>query len=206
MKPIETITDAQSHALIAALNTPRNRVLGLLMLDAGLRVGEAVQLTPFDVLTIDPNQPDAGLSPCHVSPVLTVPTTAAKKKRSRIIPMTTRLQQALLTYCPILYAANHNTAPLWLFPTRKGQTHLTTRQARRIIRNVALQAIAILVHPHVLRHTFATNMLRSTDLRTLQLLLGHKQLNTTQIYTHPTAEDLRQAIVKFQNLDRKPGN
>ncbi|GAH73030.1 unnamed protein product [marine sediment metagenome] len=50
------------------------------------------------------------------------------------------------------------------------------------------------VHPHILRHTFASRLMRTTNARIVQELLGHQHLSTTQIYTHPNQDDLKKAI------------
>jgi len=76
---------------------------------------------------------------------------------------------------------------------------LTPRSIQRMIKKYALKAgISIEVTPHVLRHTFATDLLRGgADLRSVQELLGHKNLSTTQIYTHVTNPQLREVHHKF---------
>ena len=65
-----------------------------------------------------------------------------------------------------------------------------TRTVSRWIGRLTEAAFAIRVNPHALRHTYATRMLRSSDLRVVQQLLGHRSLKSTEIYTHPTADDL----------------
>ncbi|GAH96402.1 unnamed protein product, partial [marine sediment metagenome] len=50
------------------------------------------------------------------------------------------------------------------------------------------------IHPHILRHTFATRLMSKTSMRVVQELLGHKNLSSTQIYTHPNNADLQEAI------------
>ncbi|MFP4645405.1 MAG: site-specific tyrosine recombinase/integron integrase [Candidatus Woesearchaeota archaeon] len=79
-----------------------------------------------------------------------------------------------------------------LFPGRKGEP-MTTRNVQKIISNAALKAgIAKQVTPHKLRHSFATHLLEEgNDVRVIQELLGHSNLQTTQIYTHVTNSTIR---------------
>lgn len=74
---------------------------------------------------------------------------------------------------------------------------LTTRGIQMILKNIVKKAaLTVHVHPHKLRHTFATHMLNEgADLRTVQELLGHENLSSTQIYTHVTKEHLRKVYM-----------
>lgn len=78
---------------------------------------------------------------------------------------------------------------------------LNPRSVQRMIKKYALQAgIAVDVTPHVLRHSFATNILKKgADIRSVQELLGHSNISTTQIYTHLTNQDLKKTHQKFHN-------
>ncbi|MEK7463764.1 MAG: site-specific tyrosine recombinase/integron integrase [Patescibacteria group bacterium] len=76
---------------------------------------------------------------------------------------------------------------------------LTSRSVERIIKHYAVKAgISKKVTPHVIRHSFATDLLRNgADLRSVQMLLGHANINTTQIYTHVTDSELKKIHKKF---------
>lgn len=78
---------------------------------------------------------------------------------------------------------------------------LTPRSVERIVKQYAVNAgISKKVTPHVIRHSFATDLLRNgADLRSVQMLLGHANIGTTQIYTHVTDSELRNIHKKFHN-------
>jgi len=161
----------------------RNVLAYLLMLDAGLRVGEVVALRYTDAYN--------GGHPCRT---LTLRGPISLKGSSREVPVSARLSRALERYTtdPLLIADWPLTQKMI---TNKPQGRpLTTRTIERIITAAAEKAIGRPVHPHVLRHTFATKLMRKTDIRTVQDLLGHKHISSTQIYTHPSMSDKRQAI------------
>jgi site-specific recombinase XerD len=80
-------------------------------------------------------------------------------------------------------------------------TRLTVRSIQRIVERYAHKAgIAKHVTPHTLRHSFATDLLTNgADLRSVQSLLGHSNIATTQVYTHVTDPQLKQAHKKFHS-------
>ncbi len=83
--------------------------------------------------------------------------------------------------------------------------NLTPRSIERIVRHYSIKAgISKKVTPHVLRHSFATDLLRNgADLRSVQMLLGHANISTTQIYTHITDAELKNIHKKFHGKGRK---
>jgi integrase/recombinase XerD len=86
----------------------------------------------------------------------------------------------------------------FLFPGRGGQGHLTRQAYWLKIRKYAREAGLPAIHPHTFRHSFATHLLEGgADLRTVQVLLGHANIVTTQIYTHVSREHLKSVHKKF---------
>lgn len=191
---IKCLTPAEVDALLSYLAShrptycpsitgPRNLLLVLLMLDAGLRVGELVQLTRMD-LWID-------ASPVHA---LLLRSEITKSKKERYIPLTGKIQSAITALYNIPGSLYFNAHDQWVFPGRNRNTHLTTRQVGRIINNISHNALTRTISPHTLRHTFATRLMRTTSVPVVQNLLGHANLASTQIYTHPSQSDLTEAI------------
>ena len=118
-----------------------------------------------------------------------------KGNKERLAPMGRQSKAALLNYVQqsrnlLLQAGQTTTAALFL---NKFGSRLSARSVRNIINKyVDTVAITQKVSPHTLRHSFATHLLNGgADLRTVQELLGHVKLSTTQIYTHLTKENIK---------------
>jgi len=166
----------------------RNHTIALLMLDAGLRVGEVVQMRTFDLYF-------------NTEPVtsITIRAAIAKNNRERTIPVSLRLSEALKMHYPNIECVFVKPETSYVFHCRDGRFPLTTRQVERIIRSAAMKSLGRPIHPHVLRHTFASRLMRKTNIRVVQELLGHKHLTSTQVYTHPNSDDLTKAINSIEN-------
>jgi tyrosine recombinase XerC len=146
---------------------------------SGMRVSEVVSLNRDDL-------PDSGDSLRVVG----------KGRKERMVFLGRAAREALAEYLalgrPRLFAAGRAPDPNALFLNKNG-TRLTDRSVRTIVHRYIEEA-ALKTHatPHTLRHSFATHMLENgADLRTVQELLGHASLATTQIYTHLSGEQLR---------------
>lgn len=189
MKSPETLSDTEASMLIKALITPRNRLLGLLLLDAGLRIGEAVQLLKTDLFFNLKAFESLRLSPNY-----------CKRCRGRTIPLSNRLQEAIEFYQATCWSRATNINSVWAFPGNSPNAPLKVRQARNIISSAGRKAIGRPINPHMLRHTFATRLMRVTNIRTVQELLGHSNLSSTQIYTHPGPADLKKAIDNIEHV------
>jgi integrase/recombinase XerD len=178
----KSLTEAEVEALLEApdLADPeglRDRSMFELLYATGLRVTELV-----------------GLRPEQVSLTQGVIRVVGKGGKERLVPMGDEAQSWLERFNregrPVLLGAR---LCQHLFPTRRGQG--MTRQAfwYRVKKHAQTAGIDKTISPHTLRHAFATHLLNhGADLRVVQLLLGHSDLSTTQIYTHVARERLQQ--------------
>lgn len=193
-KTPETLTWAESEKLLHTLRSNekdsdnystrlRNYTMALIMLDAGLRVGELINLRISQLIISE--EPTKSLQ---------IETANTKSKVGRLIPLSNKIQNALQNMYNDSW--NHWFGPCigYAFKKPTSESPLTARQVQRIIENAGIKAIGRKVHPHILRHTFATRMMQITTMRVVQELLGHENLSSTQIYTHPNGDDLRKAI------------
>lgn len=199
----ETLTNPQAQKLLdelllhnesksASLRSIRNHCIALLMLDAGLRVGEVVQLLQSDLIRA--NEPVTGLW---------IRSNITKNKSQRIVPLSIRIKDSLKIMQHHWWNPSKGTNTLDAFFALDSPNPLSARQIQRIIKRAAITALGRPIHPHILRHTFASNLMRITNARVVQELLGHKQLSSTQVYCHPNQTDLTNAI---RDLGKKPVN
>ena len=153
----------------------RDRSLFELMYSSGLRLAETVSLNLGDVDLKD-----------------ALVRVTGKGSKQRVVPVGTVAAKWIASWLgerPALAAATETA----LFVSRRG-TRLTARSVQaRLARWARIQGLDRPVHPHMLRHSFASHMLESSgDLRAVQELLGHADISTTQVYTHLDFQHLAQ--------------
>lgn len=161
----------------------RNYCMALLMLDAGLRVGELVALRVQDLFFNRRPVRNIIIKP-HMS----------KSKVEHSIPVSPQLSETLRIFFDIWWLDYEDPGQEFAFTNVSTNRPITTRQVERIICAAGWKALGHPVHPHVLRHTFASRLMRVTNSSTVQQILGHKYLSSTQVYCHPNEDDKRRAI------------
>jgi site-specific recombinase XerD len=161
---------SEISALLKAAGSPKHYALILLIYSSGLRVSEAVKLRAEDVIV------DRGI----------ILVRGGKGRKDRIAPLSKALLAAIRRF-----RAPDEPSP-FLFPSQAPGSHLTSRSAQKILAaTCARSGIGRSITPHVLRHSFATHLHEDgTDIRNIQLLLGHANSRTTDIYTHVSARSL----------------
>lgn len=142
----------------------RDTALFLMMYGCGLRIGEVLSLT------------------CGDAPKSDILNVIGKGQKERIVPVLPIVREAIDTYRKLCPFASENDAPLFVGKRGKAlNPGVVQRQVRRLRATLGLSQTAT---PHALRHSFATHLLaKGGDLRTIQELLGHASLTTTQRYT-----------------------
>jgi integrase/recombinase XerD len=155
----------------------------------------------------------------RVSELVTLPLAAARSRegfflvkgkggKERLVPINPAARQALAAYLDVRaefepQAARGNSR--YLFPSSGRQGHLTRRRCHQLLKQLALRAgmDPERLSPHVVRHAFATHLVEGgADLRSVQMLLGHADIATTQIYTHVASERLKATVTSAHPLAR----
>jgi len=156
----------------------RNYAMLCIYLNLGLRVSEALNLEVDDLDWISGK----------------VDVRAGKGNRDRVLWLTDRDLHTLKRWC-----AARPCDSSYLFCTLAGG-RMNDRYVREFVKRYALKAgIKKGVHPHTLRHSFATDLLRdSKNIRLVQKALGHVSISTTMLYTHIVDEQLEQALKNFR--------
>jgi site-specific recombinase XerD len=172
--------------LIAAARNLKHQTALSVAYGAGLRAGEVIALKVSDV----------------DSERMTLRVEQGKGGKDRYALLSPVLLERLRTWWRVGHAQGKILPGGWLFPGLDPVDRLSARQLNRAIKDAALAAkIDKRVSMHTLRHSFATHLLeQKVDIRVIQVLLGHKKLETTSVYTHVANELLRSVISPLEVL------
>ena len=198
--PPDVLSREEVGRLIEAAKGPepahiRTSCLVELLYGAGLRASECCDL-PLSAL------------PYGDSTTLII---RGKGDKERITPLGRPALAALKEYMSVREtflpkSAVRKTAERFVFPSRGAGGRITRRRLGQLLEDLAMKAGIVVdrVTPHALRHAFATHLLAGgADLRAVQLLLGHADISTTQIYTHVVTDELRDLLEAAHPLARR---
>ncbi len=191
-RDLDLITNEELNRLTAApndegLKSLRDAAILELLFSTGLRVSE---LCALNIETVDLKRDEFSIRGKGGKIRVVFLSEKAKEVLKKYLDKRTDIDEALFVQ---------------IVSTNKNQAHrLTSRSIQRIINFYARKAgISKKVTPHVIRHSFATDLLRNgADLRSVQAMLGHSNIATTQIYTHVTDKQLREIHKKFHSGNR----
>lgn len=157
----------------------------------------------------------------RVTELATLPLAAVKRRdnflfvkgkggKERVAPLNDEARDAIKLYLDVraefLPRSKNAAAERYLFPSRGAEGHLTRRRCHQMLKELAVDA-GVDPHklsPHVLRHAFATHLVEGgADLRSVQTMLGHSDISTTQIYTHVASERLKSVVNAAHPLSKK---
>lgn len=184
--PLQTLSRSEYPALLSYLGNldSRDSLIVRILLQCGLRPGELCALNI-----------DSIWRQGHIHPAIFLPGSACKSNRSRHVDMPPPVLAALDRHIARLLIASYPCIPgAPLFFSFRRRIRLSIRDIHNITASITTLAIGRQVNPRCLRHTYATILLRYTNIRVVQQLLGHAFISTTQIYTHPDSDDRKTAV------------
>ena len=185
--PVVLSRDEAARLIAAATNLKYHTALSIAY-GTGLRVSEIVSLKVSDI----------------DSERMTLRVEQGKGRKDRYAMLSPLLLERLRTWWRYANAKGKMLPNGWLFPGMNPVDPLTARQLNRAVHDAAEAAkIDKRVTMHTLRHSFATHLLeQKVDIRVIQVMLGHKKLETTSVYTHVATEVLREVVSPLENLSR----
>ena len=184
----DTLSVDEVDAIIGAIDLSkpqgeRNRAMLETLYACGLRVSELISLKLSDLYF------EEGFI-----------SVQGKGNKQRFVPISAHTQKYITLYCSEVRIHNKpqpDSVDI-VFLNRRGK-YLTRAMVFTIIKNLVQEAgIKKIISPHTFRHSFATHLLKNgADLRSIQLMLGHESITTTEIYTHIDRSQLAETLAKF---------
>jgi integrase/recombinase XerD len=187
--PVVLSRDEVARLIAAAPNLKSQTALSVAY-GTGLRVSEVISLKVTDI----------------DSKRMTLRVEQGKGRKDRYAMLSPVLLERLRAWWRLAHAQGKMLPNGWLFPGLDPMDPLTARQLNRAI-NIAAETAKIdkRVSMHTLRHSFATHLLeQKVDIRVIQVMLGHKKLETTSIYTHVATELLREVVSPLEKVRPTP--
>lgn len=183
---VKILSGSEVQALLAFLEkcSLRDQLLIRLMLQCGLRIGEVSALNVEDVWRQG-----------FTHPAVNVRQGTTKGHVARYVDISADVRDLIDRYVKSINKDREifqASFPLFIGRKRGGRLHVSG--IGRIVSSISILALGRAVNPHTFRHTYATILLKYTNLRVVQTLLGHARLSTTEIYTHPTSEECTTAV------------
>lgn len=188
LRATESYGDAISDPVKKSYRRARTRCLMQVIYATGLRVSELV-----------------GLPVAAVSGAEQMLGVRGKGGRERLVPLSAPAAEAIALYLDCRKEALGDVQSPFLFPSRGKSGHLTRHRFAQMLKELAeiAQIDPTRLSPHTLRHAFASHLLANgADLRSVQQLLGHADISTTQIYTHILEERLRELVTNHHPLGK----
>lgn len=185
---IKILTPPEFKKLEGALGqvTKKEASILALFLYCGLRVGEVCRLRFRDL-----TQEGGVWVEVHI------PASMSKTGVGRPVPIPLIARFILDDYITHQYVpVGVRESSHFLFPGTGGRDHMSVHGVEQLVSRICLRILHKHVMPHTLRHTYATMVLKYSNIREVQILLGHKKLSSTEVYTHPTIQDLSKSINK----------
>lgn len=176
------LTKEEIRKLLNVLDTKKSKLIVSLMYACGMRVSEILNLK-IDDLNFEEGTGNIRQGKGKKDRIFNIPKTLANELKAHIESQGKKKEE-------------------FLFSGPNGR--LSSRNIQKIVSNGAKRAgIKKEVHPHTLRHSFATHLIENNiDIRKIQELLGHSDLSTTQIYTHISREELKKIKSPFDSLEQ----
>jgi integrase len=182
-KPIRCLSEAELTTLIDGIPIFWHKAIAVILADTGLRVAELCGLLISDLWMLE--------APVNA---IEIRAAIAKNRKPRTIPLTPRCTQSIHSLHDNYWTPT--IVPNWLpaFHSPRTQRPIGSRYIQRILAHYGTTLLHKHLTPHMLRHTFATRLMTRCPVAVVQQLLGHSNLSSTQIYTHPNHVDLQNAI------------